>query len=303
MTGVQLRGSVLRGGLLICMGLLLGGSATVRTAVQNGMQLAIGSVIPSLFVFSVTADLIVRLEALRPASALLSPLYRRILRLPPDAASALLLGAAGGYPIGAQTVAALYEAGRLTRREAEYALGFSNNCGAAYLIAVVGPQLGLTTAKSVRLFGLHLLAAIIAAAVLRPFAMHGETASEHRSLPPSLANRDSLAVLLTGAVGRASLAMLRLCGWICLFSVATAFAERVQAGAAVGLLELSSGIAALGRNELTAGAFLTGFGGLCVACQTASFAAPHHLRMRWYWAGKLLQAFVAAALCRLLPVG
>lgn len=303
MTKTRLSASVLRGSLLISVGLLLIGSATVRTAVQKGMQLAIGSVIPSLFVFSVTADLIVRLDALRPASRLLSPIFRRILHLPLDAASAFLLGAAGGYPIGAQTVAALYEAGRLNRRETEYALGFSNNCGAAYMIAVVGPQLGLTTAKSARLFGLHLLAALLAAVLLRPLAMRGETAPAHQSLTPSPANRESLPVLLTGAVGRASLAMLRLCGWICLFSVATALADLVQAGAAVGLLELSSGIAALGRNELATGAFLTGFGGLCVACQTASFAAPQHLRMRWYWAGKLLQALLSAALSRLLLAG
>lgn len=303
MTKTRLSASVLRGSLLICMGLLLISSATVRTAVQNGIQLAIGSVIPSLFVFSVTADLIIRLDALRPASGLLSPLFRHILHLPPDTASAFLLGAAGGYPIGAQTVAALYEAGKLTRREAEYALGFSNNCGAAYMIAVVGPQLGLTTAKSVSLFGLQLLAALIAAAVLRPFAMRGETAPAHQGTTPSTANPDSLSVLLTGAVGRASLSMLRLCGWISLFSVATAFADCVQAGAAVGLLELSSGIAALGRNELTAGAFLTGFGGLCVACQTSSFAAPQHLRMRWYWVGKLLQALLSAVLSRLLLAG
>lgn len=303
MTKTRLGTSVLRGSLLIGMGLLLIGSADVRTSVQNGMQLAIGSVIPSLFVFSVTADLIIRLEALRPASGLLSPLFRRILHLPPDVASAFLLGAAGGYPVGAQTVVALYEAGRLTRREAEYALGFSNNCGAAYLIAVVGPQLGLTTAKSVWLFGLHLLAALLTAVLLRPLAMRGETASEHQSLIPTTANRESLAALLTGAVGRASLAMLRLCGWICLFSVATALAERVHAGAAVGLLELSSGVAALGRNGLAAGAFLTGFGGLCVACQAASFAAPQHLRMRWYWVGKLLQAFLSAVLSCLLLAG
>lgn len=301
MTGSQLRLRFLRAGLLGCMGVLLIGSATVRTAVQKGMQLAIGSVIPSLFVFSVAADLIVQLEALRPASKLLSPLYRYVFRLPPDGATAFLLGAAGGYPIGAQTVAALYEAGKLNRREAEYALAFSNNCGAAYLIAVVGPKLRLTTEKSVLLFVLHLLSAFITAAVLRPFALRSGTALQRQELSPPRIHQDSLAVLLTGAVGHASQAMLRLCGWICLFSVAAAFAGHLKVGwVATGLLELSAGIAALDRDDLVMGAFLTGFGGLCVACQTASFAAPYHLRMRWYFVGKILQASVAAVLTWLL---
>lgn len=288
--------------VMICAAMLLTDASAVRQAAAAGMRLAAGNVIPSLFAFSVAADLLVHLDGLRPAERLLSPLYRYGFRLSPAAAAAFLIGTAGGYPLGAQTVAALYENGRLTKQEAEYALGFSNNCGIAYIVSVAAPQLALTPSQTVRLYAVHLAAAWMAAFLLRPFALRSASipAAEHRHSVQTV--QPSFAVLLTEAVGRAALAMLKLCGWISLFSILSAVLNRRVgfAGWLSGVLELSAGIAGLQPGELLKAACFLGFGGLCVACQASSFAVPNGLRMRWYFAGKTLQAVLSALLARLL---
>ena len=288
--------------VMICTAMLLTDAAAVRQAAAAGMYLAAGKVIPSLFAFSVAADLLVHLDGLRPVERLLSPLYRYGFRLRPAAAAAFLIGTAGGYPLGAQTVAALYENGRLTKQEAEYALGFSNNCGIAYIVSVAAPQLALTPSQTVGLYAVHLTSAWLAALLLRPFALRSAPIPAAEHSPGIQTVQSSFAVLLTEAVGHAALSMLKLCGWISLFSIVSAVLQRTlgTVGWLSGMLELSAGIAGLQPGELLKAACFLGFGGLCVACQASSFAVPNGLRMRWYFAGKALQAVVSALLAMLL---
>ena len=54
------------------------------------------------------------------------------------AAGALVLGLAGGYPVGARTAAELYAQGALTRDEAERLLTFWNNANPAFLLSGLG---------------------------------------------------------------------------------------------------------------------------------------------------------------------
>ena len=95
--------------------------------------------------------------------------------------------------------------------------------------------------------------------------------------------------------------MLKLCGYICLFYALVALLARIPLPALAdcrallfGCFEMSSGVSLLGAAEIPAAAFLAGFGGLCVACQAASFASPEKLRLRWYFVGKGIQGLLSA---------
>ena len=61
-----------------------------------------------------------------------------IFGLPPQGASALVLGMLSGYPVGAQTAASLYASGQLTKEETERLLGFCSNAGPAFIFGMVG---------------------------------------------------------------------------------------------------------------------------------------------------------------------
>ena len=275
---------------------LLAVPQALRTAVREGMELAVGSVIPSLFVFSVLTQFLVRMRLLAPLESLISPVFGRLFRLPGAVFSAFLCGAVGGYPLGAQTVAALYRDGALSKSTAETALAFCSNCGIAYIVCVVGPTIGLTVRESLLLYVLHLSSAVAVGWIAGRLSKQRDFSADNRTKP----SQSSLASALSLSVADAAASMVTLTGMICFFRAATAAAEVV--GVSVpkvlwGLTELSAGIASLGEGQVVAAAFLLGAGGICILCQTSVSVTP--LKLKKYLPGKLLQALLSAALAAL----
>ena len=113
-----MRRKVLMAAVLFITVWLLWEAEALREAAREGLALCAGSVIPALFPFLAASSLLLKLgfgDALAGPLAPLMGLYR----LPGEAAGALVLGLAGGYPVGARTAAELYAQGALTRDEAE----------------------------------------------------------------------------------------------------------------------------------------------------------------------------------------
>ena len=91
-------------------------------------------------------------------------------------------------------------------------------------------------------------------------------------------------------------ATLNICAFVVLFRVLAALLPPVLPGAALGALEMVTGVSALspGRAGFVWAGAIVGWGGLSVHCQALSAAAP--LSFRWHWAGKALQAALSAAM-------
>ena len=96
---------------------LLRDAQHVRTAAARALSLCAGTVIPSLFPFLVISGLLIALGFGEWLSPYLSGLMTPLFRLPGQASGPLLLGLVGGYPIGAQSAAELYQQGLLTKNE------------------------------------------------------------------------------------------------------------------------------------------------------------------------------------------
>ena len=126
---------------LFCLFLILRNPDVAIEYITSGLRLCAVTVIPSLFPFLVLSELIVsggigRL-LLRPVSGLLAGLFR----LPPDGCCAILLGMFCGFPVGARAAVSAYDAGRLTRDEAERVICASTNPSSAFLLNAVGVSL------------------------------------------------------------------------------------------------------------------------------------------------------------------
>lgn len=291
-------------GLLLCAAslILLPGAAT--QAAREALNLCAGTLLPSLFPFFVLTELWVRLgiagRMSRAASQWVGPLFH----LPGAAAPALLLGAVGGYPVGAQAVCRLYRQGSLTLEEAEDVLFFCNNAGPAFLIGVVGRGLFGSTAAGLALMVIHLCAALILGIIFRPTAKPvSRTWQEAASLP--------LRDALPAAVREAGKSFFSVCLFVIFFSVVTSIlaallppALRNSGGFALlsGALELAGGTTRLAVLPWPAellfatAAGLLGFGGLCVQMQTLSLLSQQGLTGRRFLSGKLLQALLSFAL-------
>ena len=287
---------------------------TVTEAAKDGLRLCAGVVIPSLFPFFVLANLFVGLGYHRYVAAALRPLMKPLFGLRGAAAGALVLGAAGGYPIGAATVFRLYDRGELSAPQASRALAFCNNAGPGFLIGVVGLSLLGSVRLGLLLWGVHLLSALLVGTFFfRPdngiAAVRMGTKTEERAAFPTA---------FVEAVSDGAGTIVRVCGFLVFFSVVLAFLQQtpiwqwaaslLPGGTALldGSVELSTGVGRLIAADCTrleamiVSAFLLGWGGLCVHCQVFSLRGRREIPMGPYWSGKLLQGLLSAVLVWLI---
>ena len=269
-------------------------------AVTEGLRLSVSVLIPSLFPFFICINLTGALGLTGFLARILAPAMRRVFHISGAGCTAVICGAVGGYPSGAQAAAALYRSGNLTREEAESLLLFCNNAGPAFLFGAVGAVLGIGTTDCLLLWGIQLLSALIIGLLNRPSALPD-------AARPSAA-RESSSGAFVDAVRNAGQAVLQ----ITLFVAACSVLARLLTMAAAqvlpewactvltGMLELSGGIAALAalslplRWKLTLASFFLGFGGLCVWMQTKAVLAPAGLSGRGMLTAKLGQGLLAA---------
>ena len=272
-------------------GLLLLRPQEAAQAVREGLALCAGTVIPSLFPFFVVVSLLLQLGLAETLQGLCGPFMGPLFRMRGVCALPLLAGLLGGYPAGARTAAELFQQGRLSRREAELLLGFCDNCGPAFLLGYVGAGVLGDARAGAYLYLIHVLSALLAGMVLcrlcpgrDPALPGGRTAARGVPFPQALTAAGSGAVTAT----------LNICAFVVLFRVLAALLPPVLPGAALGVLEMVTGVSALspGRAGFVWAGAIVGWGGLSVHCQALS--AP--LSVRWHWAGKARHAALSAAM-------
>ena len=137
-------------------------------AVQDGLQICSKSVLPVLFPFFVLSDLWIRCGAASKTVCYFAPMMERMFHLPGSAASALLLGGIGGYPMGAKTTSQLFEKRELSKQSAEHLLMFCNNAGPSFIIGIVGYGIFQRASAGVLLYAIHLISAMIIGFIFRP---------------------------------------------------------------------------------------------------------------------------------------
>ena len=275
---------------------LLADAARLRAAAAEALALCAASVIPALFPFMAVSGMLVSLGFGAWAAPLFSGLMTPLFRLPGAAGSALLLGLAGGYPIGARAAADLFAAGALTREEAERLLTFCNNSNPVFLVSVLGSGVFGSARTGLCLWVIHVLSALLTGLLFRS----GRTT--RRSPPPPLsASPLSFSAAFVSAVRGAAGTMLSVCAFVVFFyTLATPL--RTPGGrtamAAVGLTELFSltPLLTADRFGFVLASGCAGWGGLSVLAQTAAALDGSGLSLRPCLAGKAVQGLLAAGL-------
>lgn len=272
------------------LALLMLDGDTALSGCRAGAELCVQSVIPALFPFLVLSPLFTQAMCSRKWKAL-TPLTR-LLRIPQGSETLLLTGCLGGYPVGAQTIAAAWEQGRLESAQARRMLGFCCNCGPGFIFGICAGSFSSSAAPW--LLWLSHLAGAFAVGYLLPDAPQSRKTGPFQPRP----------VAVTQALSQAVKTMAQICGWVVIFRLVLAFGEtyllgwlppagRVLMG---GLLELTGGCCGLGRIpgegfRLLVCQLMLGFGGVCVAMQTASVTG--RLGLGWYLPGKGFQALLS----------
>ena len=286
----------------ICAGLgiliLILDSRTAICGAQNGIELCIYSVIPSLFPFIVLTSILSPMIS-GGSSRFMRPLGR-LLGMPNGSEGLFLTGILGGYPTGALAVHQAWQNGQLDKEEARRMLPFCSNAGPAFLFGILGSQFPHSWMPWV-LWVIHILSALIVGMVLP-----GRSTTDSSFASPTPPN-------LTQAVRCGVVTMGCICGWILLFRVILAFCDKwflwllPQSARVVfyGLLELANGCCALNSVTSLGARFvmcsgMLAFGGICVMMQTASVTGK--LGLGLYLPGKFLQGTISIVLSYLVQL-
>lgn len=293
-------------------------SAEAVESAQNGLSLCARVIIPSLLPFFVLSSLLSELGLPRYLGRLAAPLMEKLFGVGGAGAASFILGLSGGYPLGAKTVMDLYQKGDVSRDEAERLIAFCNNSGPAFILGVAGAGVFHSSAAGLLLYGVH-----IAASVLVGLLLSGRGGGDHHTAPHfSVA---TLPQALAVAVKSSVAATLNICGFVIFFTVLVGVLDALgvfgavagELSAALGLelhwvrslltgaLELGSGIGSMAGLAVTPWnlalcAFILGWGGLSVHCQTLSLTAGTEVRCTRHFVGRALHGLISAVLAFVL---
>ncbi len=272
--------------------LLLFHISAVVDGVRGALSICAVSIIPSLFVFMVAADLTVTLTAgdacgLRPKYAV------------------FLLGALCGFPIGAIVCERMTAAGVLSKEDAARLLPFTNNASPAFVIGAAGGMLGD------RRLGILICLSQIAASLLFLLPIRIK-----RRASPTVTEPIPIGSAFFAAVENAIRSILRVSALICLFSallavIGTYVPTPTAYAALAALLEIGSGTACcaslFSRMPLVSialCAFSCGWSGICVHMQIYSVLKSIKVNKLHFIICKLAQGllttFFALICCKFL---
>ena len=270
--------------------LLILDSRCAALSAQDALMLCIQTLIPGLFpMFVISAMLVPHLSGIR------IPGLNLLLGVPAGSEGFVLLGCAGGFPVGAACIVQAVESGGLRREEARRMLGISSFCGPAFLFGIIGALFSFREAGLLFLIQLE-----TAVAVAMFYSSPPVSSIQAQDMPP---------VSLNAALKRACASLISVCAWVTLAGVASGFLRRwigpllpnFCSVILTGIMELTNGVFTLNGIEPTALRFVlcsgfVCFGGVSVLLQIGGLAAGVGIPISDCAAQKVLQGILGVIL-------
>lgn len=123
--------------LILTLFMLINPRETVDAAV-SGIKLWSSVLLPALFPFFVSSELMVSSGLAAFIGVLLEPVMQPLFRLPGCCSLVVAMGFTSGFPVGAIMTRRLYEENMLKADQAERLVSFTNNSSPLFIIGAVG---------------------------------------------------------------------------------------------------------------------------------------------------------------------
>lgn len=267
------------------------------TAASEALGLCARAIIPTLFVFLICSNFLVRTGFGKIVKKPFSPIMQPVFGINGAGALAVVLGVTCGYPIGAVCTAGLYEKGDITKNEAQRLLGFTNNSGPLFIIGSVGAVMLENKKWGYLLCGVHIISSLLCGVVLRAVKRGKTNLKESHDTSDIISLSDAIG----DSVKNALQSILSICAYTVLFAVIIAMVKMLLGDGrgslmVCGMLEMTNTIQALcnmGESlnmVLPLISFFLGFGGLCVHLQVISAVKNTDLSLKTYFLGKVMHA-------------
>ena len=264
---------------------------SARESAARGLDICSGVILTTVFPFSVASSLLLSSGACDILGRTAFYPLGRLFGLSESGAGLLLPGLIGGFPAGAAGAAELYKSGRIGKAEAEKVISYTNNATPAFAFVFAGGISGSVKA-GVLCWAVNIGAAFVWAVILR-----GKKDGNKKS------GAAKTEISFASSVLSAFSSALSACAFVIIFSVISgalqSFLPPLLSCPISALLEISSGLPLLpaagldGRITASLVCFFTSFSGLCVASQVVNAARDAGLSVKYYFSGKIFQAFIS----------
>lgn len=218
-----------------------------------------------------------------------------------------LSGMISGYPVGSMTAAKLFQEGRLNQKRLTLQAALCNMAGPLFVIGTVGVGLLQNALYGYMLLLIHWACAgsMSIFCALRN-KEKSKAAGRQKKVRATSRPRLPIGAVLGDAVGGAAEVMLKVAGFITIFSVILQWIP----GWIGAPLEMTNGLRLAAYStlpmkwKLSACSFLINFSGICVILQSLGAAEEAPIAAGWYLLIKLLQGSVSAivtlGICQIL---
>lgn len=268
--------------------------------IKNGFLLLGNNLIPALFPFMVLSSYISGSYLAEAISKLSEKIFKLIFKASGYGIVPFVLGALGGYPVGAKTVCEFYEGGKISENDATRLLYWCINPSPAFLITAVGTFMLGNTQSGFLLYFSCILASITIGFLCR-FISNGEIIPIETQPPTSKEN------IFVTSVSKGSEGMISICGWVLTFCVLSSLCDALKLPYSVSYIIKSVGEVTTGcKNAISANlslpviAGISGFGGFAVICQCASYTSRCKAEMKNLICSRLINAALSGIYCSAL---
>lgn len=289
--------------------------SAVKEGASDGLVLWYKSLLPSLLPYTILSLYILGQTDTGSAGRdnRLFRFARKVTGISPAGLFACMTGFLCGYPLGAKMAGELTKSGRISYTEGQYLLSFVNNASPAFLLQFTALDMLGSAAYAPILIGSVYGGALITALLLQPVYRKRLAADLNAAEVKSIRLQQSDArqqkdTSISACILDACEAMVRLCGYLVLFSIiikmVTAHTAAVTTWKAflIGVIEITNGVPALAKlsvllpEKLALLSFCIAFGGICCLSQSAGMCRGSGLSMPLYMLAKLCSGLLAALL-------
>ncbi|MDE5994310.1 MAG: hypothetical protein K2G60_02225 [Oscillospiraceae bacterium] len=265
---------------------------------KKGVEICLNSLIPSLFPFMALSTFIMRTDALYIPCKIFGKVTKILFLLPESVGQIIFMSLIGGYPIGAKLTGDALQRGDITENEAKRLCIFCMNAGPAFTVTVLGVNI-YGNAKTGLIIYISLCISSVIIGILTRFLSDGKATVPIHKEKRSFSSDD-----ITFSVWNAFEATMRICAWVILFSAFTVciITKSGKAGEFINAItEVTAGATVVAKTHpIPVVTALCGFGGFCVHCQILKYLKLCSLPYKIFFAGRLLNSALSAAICYLI---
>lgn len=270
---------------------ILANPKTVADGVKNGLTVIGNELIPALFPFMVLAKYISSGNISQTASRFCEKPSHFIFRTNGNGITAFILGALGGYPVGAKTVSDFYKSGKITKNEAERLFYWCINPSPSFTITAVGAFMLGSIRSGVMIYTSCLLASLTVGICCR---FLWDKTDVSYTYPSPTEDRKNVFI---ASVTDSTEAMLAVCGWVLTFSALSAVAGSLPLSDSVNTFINSVLEVTLGCKTAVSSGFslpiissLVSFGGFAVLFQAGAYADFCGIKMSRLFCSRLINS-------------